>query len=167
MYVDEIERKDPLKFAAFLRDEKEQAPRSCWNKFANVVSFLKAQGVCHLVRKNYWPRFVEEEPEIYEKEELEALLAACDADERLWFEFFLMTGMREQEVMHTYWSDVNFRASTVRVSHKYGHIRAFSTENGHALWDFDTVRDYATVNGIPVRGGSLDGAGAVIVEGMV
>ena len=29
-----------------------------------------------------------------------------------------MTGMREQEVMYTYWSDVNFAASTVRVSHK-------------------------------------------------
>src|SRR5260370_38248098 len=29
-----------------------------------------------------------------------------------------MTGMREQEVMYTYWSDVNFTASTVGVSHK-------------------------------------------------
>ena len=29
-----------------------------------------------------------------------------------------MTGEREQEVMHTYWSDVNFAASTMRVSHK-------------------------------------------------
>ena len=29
-----------------------------------------------------------------------------------------MTGMREQEVMYTYWSDVNFAASTVRVTHK-------------------------------------------------
>ena len=29
-----------------------------------------------------------------------------------------MTGMREQEVMFTYWSDVNFAASTVKVSHK-------------------------------------------------
>jgi integrase len=29
-----------------------------------------------------------------------------------------MTGMREQEVMYTYWSDVNLAASTVRVSHK-------------------------------------------------
>jgi polyvinyl alcohol dehydrogenase (cytochrome) len=48
-----------------------------------------------------------------------------------------------------------------------GHIRAFSTEDGHVLWDFDTVRDYSTVNGIPAHGGSLDGAGAVIVEGMV
>src|SRR6202166_2680698 len=37
MYLDEIERKDLLKFAAFLRDEKEQGPRTCWNKFANVM----------------------------------------------------------------------------------------------------------------------------------
>jgi polyvinyl alcohol dehydrogenase (cytochrome) len=40
-----------------------------------------------------------------------------------------------------------------------GHLRAFSTEDGHLLWDFDTVREYATVNGVPSRGGSLDGAG--------
>src|SRR5262249_58324269 len=58
------------------------------------------------------------EPEIYERDELEALFAACDEDERLWYEFFLMTGMREQEVMYTYWSDINLQHATVRVSHK-------------------------------------------------
>jgi integrase/recombinase XerD len=116
--LEEIDRKDLLKFHAFLRDEKEQAPRTCWNKFANVMSFLKANGVRGLVTKNDWPRFTEEEPEMYEQEELGKLFAACDAEERLWYEFFLMTGLREQEVMYTYWSDVNFAASTVRVTHK-------------------------------------------------
>ncbi|MFZ1919582.1 MAG: site-specific integrase [Terriglobales bacterium] len=116
--LDEIDRKDLLKFHAFLRDDKEQAPRSCWNKFACVMSFLKGQGIRGLVGKNDWPRFTEEEPEIYEQEELDKLFAKCDAEERLWYEFFLMTGMREQEVMYTYWSDTNFAASTVRVSHK-------------------------------------------------
>jgi len=48
-----------------------------------------------------------------------------------------------------------------------GHIRAFATEDGHLLWDFDTVLDYSTVNGIPARGGSLDGAGPVIFDGML
>jgi integrase len=114
----DIERKDMLRFAAFLRDEKEQSPRSTYNKFENVMTFLKAQGIRGLVNKNDWPRFVEEEPEVYEQTELDKLLAACDDEERLWFEFFLMTGMREQEVMHCYWSDINFAASTVRVSHK-------------------------------------------------
>jgi integrase/recombinase XerD len=116
--LEEIERRDLLKFSAFLRDDKEQAPRSVYNKFENLMSFLKAQGIRGLVGKNDWPRFTEEEPEIYEKEELGKLFAACDAEERLWYEFFLMTGMREQEVMYTYWSDVNVAASTVRVSHK-------------------------------------------------
>src|SRR5512133_1595603 len=118
LYLEDIERRDLLKFSAFLRDHKEQAPRSCWNKFANVMSFLKANGIRGLVKKNDWPRYTEEEPEIYEKEELEKLFGACDVEERLWFEFFLMTGMREQEVMHAYWADVNFTASIVRVSHK-------------------------------------------------
>jgi integrase/recombinase XerD len=118
MYLEEIERKDLLKFAAFLRDGKEQSPRSCWNKFATVISFLKANGVRGLVQKNDWPRYTEEEPEIYEREDLDKFFAACDADERLWFEFFLMTGMREQEVMHCYWSDIKFANSIVRVTHK-------------------------------------------------
>jgi polyvinyl alcohol dehydrogenase (cytochrome) len=35
------------------------------------------------------------------------------------------------------------------------------------LWDFDTAREYRTINGVAGKGGSLDGAGAVIVDGMV
>jgi integrase len=116
--IEDIDRKDLLKFCAFLRDEKEQAPRSVYNKFENLMSFLKANGIRGLVGKNDWPRYTEEEPKIYEKKELDKLFAACDPEERLWYEFFLMTGMREQKVMYTYWDDVNFAASTVRVSHK-------------------------------------------------
>ena len=117
-FILDIERKDLLRYAAFLRDEKGQSPRSCWNKFSNVMIFLKAQGVRELLAKNDYPKFVEEEPEVYEKEELDTFLSACTGEERVWFEFFLMTGMREQEVMHVYWSDVNLQHATVRVTHK-------------------------------------------------
>jgi polyvinyl alcohol dehydrogenase (cytochrome) len=48
-----------------------------------------------------------------------------------------------------------------------GHLRGFSTEDGRVIWDFDTARDYQTVNGVPAKGGSLDGAGPVIVGGML
>ena len=116
--LEDIDRMDLLKFCAFLRDEKDQAPRSVYNKFENLMAFLKANGIRGLVGKNDWPRYTEEEPEMYEPAELDPLFKACDAEERLWYEFFLMTGMREQEVMHTYWSDVNFGAETVRVSNK-------------------------------------------------
>lgn len=48
-----------------------------------------------------------------------------------------------------------------------GHLRAFAAADGKILWDFDTVREYSTVNGIQAKGGSLDGAGPVIVDGML
>jgi polyvinyl alcohol dehydrogenase (cytochrome) len=48
-----------------------------------------------------------------------------------------------------------------------GHMRAYSSEDGTILWDFDTAREYTTVNGVKGRGGSIDGPGAVVVNGMV
>jgi polyvinyl alcohol dehydrogenase (cytochrome) len=48
-----------------------------------------------------------------------------------------------------------------------GHVRAFSSEDGEVLWDFDTAKEYATVNGIQAKGGSVDGAGPVVVNGIV
>jgi cytochrome c5 len=44
---------------------------------------------------------------------------------------------------------------------------AYSTTDGKILWDFDTIRSYDTVNGVPGRGGSIDGPGASIGGGMV
>jgi polyvinyl alcohol dehydrogenase (cytochrome) len=48
-----------------------------------------------------------------------------------------------------------------------GHLRAFSAKTGAIVWDFNTVQDYQTVNGVPGKGGSLDSAGPVIAGGMV
>jgi polyvinyl alcohol dehydrogenase (cytochrome) len=48
-----------------------------------------------------------------------------------------------------------------------GHLRAYAAADGHIIWDIDTIREYATVNGVKANGGSLDGPGAVIVGGML
>ena len=32
---------------------------------------------------------------------------------------------------------------------------------------FDTVREYQTINGVPARGGSLDGPGPIVGGGML
>jgi polyvinyl alcohol dehydrogenase (cytochrome) len=48
-----------------------------------------------------------------------------------------------------------------------GHLRAYATADGKIIWDFDTEQTYATVNRVPGRGGSLDGAGPVIGGGML
>jgi len=46
-----------------------------------------------------------------------------------------------------------------------GHLRAYSSIDGHIVWDFDTARALATVNGIPATGGALDHGGPTIVAG--
>ena len=48
-----------------------------------------------------------------------------------------------------------------------GHLRGYSTEDGRILWDVDTMKEYKTVNGVKAHGGSLDGPGPVIVDGML
>jgi hypothetical protein len=53
-----------------------------------------------------------------EREELDTLFGACDHQEKLWIEFFLMTGMREQEVTHCCGDGINLPRGTVTVRYK-------------------------------------------------
>jgi integrase/recombinase XerD len=117
-YVSEIDRADMMAFKVALRDTMELSPRTVWNHFSNIVSFLKASGKEKIVKKGDWPVYTEEEPETYEPEELTEFFAACAPDEKLLFQFFLMSGFREQETMYITWRDVNQKASTVSVKHK-------------------------------------------------
>ena len=48
-----------------------------------------------------------------------------------------------------------------------GHLRAYASEDGTIIWDIDTAQAYTTVNGVPANGGSLDGPGPVVVDGML
>ncbi|MCW5516641.1 PQQ-binding-like beta-propeller repeat protein [Muriicola sp. Z0-33] len=48
-----------------------------------------------------------------------------------------------------------------------GHARAHNARTGEVIWDFDTLRDFETVNGVAASGGSIDGPGPVIANGMV
>ncbi len=48
-----------------------------------------------------------------------------------------------------------------------GHLRAYDTSSGRVVWDVDTAHEFATVNGVPARGGSMNGPGSTIVGGML
>ena len=48
-----------------------------------------------------------------------------------------------------------------------GHLRAYASQTGKILWDFNTALDFHTVNGVPAHGGSINGPGAVVVGGML
>ena len=48
-----------------------------------------------------------------------------------------------------------------------GRMRAWSTEDGSLLWEVDTAQEFETVNGVPGKGGSIDGPGPVVAQGTV
>ena len=48
-----------------------------------------------------------------------------------------------------------------------GHLRAYSTRDGTIIWDYDTVREYTTVNGVKAKGGSINNGGPAVAGGML
>ena len=48
-----------------------------------------------------------------------------------------------------------------------GVVYAYSTDDGKALWQFDTAREFETVNGVAAKGGTINAAGPVAAGGML
>ena len=48
-----------------------------------------------------------------------------------------------------------------------GGIRGYASDDGTIVWQFDTNRDFETVNGVKAKGGAIDGPGVVVEDGMV
>jgi polyvinyl alcohol dehydrogenase (cytochrome) len=46
-----------------------------------------------------------------------------------------------------------------------GRLRAYSTRDGKVLWEYDTAREFTTVNGVKANGGSMSNSGPAIVDG--
>lgn len=126
--VDAVDRDDMMDFQEFLYKLGLSA-RTVKHKTTIVASFLKTFDVPKLLRKGDWPRYTEEDPESYTKEELKKFFLACTPDEYLLFQFYLQSGMRDAEVRHTLWTNLDFNHSTVRVKRKEA--------NASQDWSFD------------------------------
>jgi polyvinyl alcohol dehydrogenase (cytochrome) len=48
-----------------------------------------------------------------------------------------------------------------------GRLFVIDAKTGRELWTFDTLRDYQTLNGVPGKGGSIDAASIVAVNGLL
>jgi polyvinyl alcohol dehydrogenase (cytochrome) len=48
-----------------------------------------------------------------------------------------------------------------------GWLRAYAAQDGKVLWEYNTARDFPTVNGVNANGGSMSNAGPTVVGGML
>ncbi len=48
-----------------------------------------------------------------------------------------------------------------------GMLRILSSADGHVLWEYNTIRDFKTTNGVTAKGGSMGAPGPVIAGGLL
>jgi polyvinyl alcohol dehydrogenase (cytochrome) len=48
-----------------------------------------------------------------------------------------------------------------------GHLRGYEAETGQVIFDTDTAREFQTINGVKASGGSMNGPGSTVVDGVL
>ncbi len=48
-----------------------------------------------------------------------------------------------------------------------GHLRGYATDSGNVVWEYNADQEYESTNGVKTKGGSFDGPGPTIVDGML
>ncbi len=48
-----------------------------------------------------------------------------------------------------------------------GMLRAFSTDTGNVIWDYNMLQDFQTVNGVEAKGGAMGAPGPTVAGGML
>jgi len=112
----DVSKQDLYNFVGYMRREG-LSDRTIHNRIGEVVTFLRHFGVKEV---NLRVKYVEKKVRSYRPDELKALFAATTPDEWLLFQFFLCTGVREQEAMNAEWGDVDFVDSLFTVKAKPG-----------------------------------------------
>jgi integrase len=119
-YVDEIDRQDVLAFHKALR-KRGCGDRTVANKHARLKSWFLFAGVDRSIMPPA-PKYEEALPTIYELDTISTLLgqaeAEGDAHLHLLIQVAHKTGLRDKELMHLEFSDINWRESTLRVRGK-------------------------------------------------
>ena len=101
----------------FLRN-RGLSERTISNHITRITALLRMHKVVDLLGPEERPQYDEPEVEAYDEDRLKVFFAAIDDEEKFLFEFFLGTGLREQEVMNCSWQNIDFKSKVVKVRSK-------------------------------------------------
>jgi len=116
-YADELTTEHITKWLGMLR-KRGHADRTIYNRYCSLRAFL-----IHLKLKDRMPRpprYEEQLPEVYTEQEIQAFFDAVRGDkyQTVTYSIALMCGLREQELMHIEWRDLNWKQRTLRIRSK-------------------------------------------------
>ena len=115
-YVDEITRDDIFRFHIALR-KRGCSDRTVANKHQRLTSWLRFAGIDKTILPPV-PKYEETLPTIYTSDEISTILAEAGSYMKMAILLALKCGLRDQELMHLEFSDINFTEKTLRVQGK-------------------------------------------------
>jgi integrase len=115
-YVDEITREDIYKFHAELRRRK-CCDRTVANKHQRLTSWLRFAGIDKSILPPV-PKYEETLPTIYTSDDISTVLADAGPYMKVAILLALKCGLRDQELMHLEFSDINPADKTLRIQGK-------------------------------------------------
>ena len=118
IYVDEITPESATSFWRYLKREKKE-DRTIYNAHMRLTGFLKFTGVDYKSWGLRAPRFEKKLPNMYTVNEIDRMLASCKRQyNRVLISVLANTGLRDQELMHLCWTDLDFVERKLRVASK-------------------------------------------------
>jgi len=118
-YLRDVTRPDLLNFKTYM-GKQDVSSRSAFNNFANVMIFLKwAKHKVEIIKKD-WPMKIERDADDYTPEEIKTLLEHCDAEGQLLLKSLLCSGLRDGELAHLTYGDIDYNYSIWEVKAKPG-----------------------------------------------
>ena len=103
-----VTRDDLTDFMVRLKNKHRLENNTVIHQMIIIAQFLKHHGKGGVTKNLGLPERVITLPREYGDSDLQKFFGDCTPAERVLFSTFLFTGFREQELVHLYWSDINF-----------------------------------------------------------
>jgi integrase len=117
-FADEILPDDVLRFQREMR-KQGYSPRTIYNRDRQAVAFLRFCGLTKDKLPAPAPRYEKTMPREYTQDELDSFFGSLQELRHIvTYKLALQTGLRDQELMHLEWSDINFKERVLRVTSK-------------------------------------------------
>lgn len=119
-HVEQIDRTDLIAFRDSLRRDglAEWTVKTNLTSVATMLKHNPLRRVESILKREDWPVIEDSEPHPYTVDEVKALQSVANGMERLLIRTFIGTGLREQEVAHMEWQDIDWVGKTVRIAAK-------------------------------------------------
>jgi integrase len=116
--IDQIADDDLTRYIIALKKDHNLGANTILHNAIIVAQFFKRQGRAGITRGLQLPERITPLPREYRTADLAKFFKAAYDSEKALFSTFLLTGLRELEVVHLFWTDVSFELQTVRVTAK-------------------------------------------------